>query len=546
MIAWRTYMPTLRHALLTTLLLATLSCSLFAGQTRQAYVMQLPDNWEITGQLPTHEFLVSLQGLANDGAPRLYFCYPKGYPYGYTKQLKEYFGKEYGFEFKELLNPEEALHTLRAHVKGYVVWDPSMRISLTIAFTVAGLERAVVVSPEQIPMVEREGLRKVEDFRGKFQGKTDFEVYTWALGQYWDRCSHKYLTYMGGVTGNAMQPGIADLGIYHKSFFTDLSCDPKDTLEYGLADKIMGMMKPLESFVFGWHSYAKDLEAHYITLISKHVLRQEGLNTWPNMSFTTQLPLTPGFKFKNHHNVLPGKKYIPEKKVYIACVQSDGLGLGAWLDSSRGVFPYTWETTDGNSLVTAPALFEYFYRTSTPNDYFIGALSGPNYMYPRAIPPEFLPKVIAINRDLMKKLDLRIWNIMERSHFGDRYQGNTNLPKSIVDAYYKGMPEAIGFVAGYGPQQTYDVRNKVPFLSYDYYLSAEIPVSNAVADLQELAVMNPKRPYFLVMHVREDSGINRVSSILKQLGPEFQVVPLDVLMKMAGDNPTFKTRYLEE
>src|ERR1035441_8065716 len=114
---------------------------------------------------------------------------------------------------------------------------------------------------------------------------------------------------MGGVAGNSMQPGIADLGIYHRSFFTDLSCDPRDTLEYALADKIMAQMKPMTSFVLGWHSYAKDLEAMYITLISKHVLRQEGLNTWPNMSFTTQLPLTPGFKFKNHHNIVPGKTY---------------------------------------------------------------------------------------------------------------------------------------------------------------------------------------------------------------------------------------------
>lgn len=508
--------------------------------------MQLPDNWEITGQLPTHAFLVSLQGLANSGAPRLYFYYPKGYPYGYTKQLGEYFEKAYGFDFKELIRPEDALHMFRRYVKGYVVWDPAMRTSLTVAFTVAGLQGAVVVHPDQIPMVEKEGLKKVEDFRGKFQGKTDVEIYTWALNQYWDRCSHKYLTYMGGVAGNAMQPGIADLGIYHKSFFTDLSCEPGDTLEYALADEIMGKMEPLTSFVFGWHSYAKDLEAHYITLISKHALRQEGLNTWPNMSFTTQLPLTPGFKFKNHHNIVPGKTYIPAKKVYIACVQSDGLGLGAWLDSARGSFPYTWETTDGNSLVNAPALFEYFYTTATPNDYFIGALSGPNYMYPRAIPTEYLPKVIAINRQLMKTLDLKIWNIMERSHFGDRYQGNTNLPKNIVDAYYKGMPEAIGFVAGYGPQQTYDVRNGVPFLSYDYYLSAQRPDEDAIADLKELAVMNPKRPYFLVMHVREDSGINRVSGILKQLGPEFEVVPLDILMKMAGESPTFKTRYLEE
>jgi len=516
------------------------------GAGRNAFFMHLPDNWEIRGQLPTHAFLVSLQGLANQGAPRLYFCYPENYPYGYTKDLKDYYGKAYGFHFKELLRPEDALHEFRDQVKGYVVWDTAVRTSLTVAFTAAGLRRAVVVSPDQIPMAEREGLNMVEDFRGRFEGKSDCEIYTWAYAQYWRLCSHQFLTYMGGVAGNSMQPGIADFGIYHRSFFTDLSCDPRDTLEYALADKIMGEMEPMRSFVLGWHSYAKDLEAMYITLISRHVLRQEGLNTWPNMSFTTQLPLTPGFKFRNRHNAVPGKRYIPEKKVYIACVQTDGLGLGAWLDPARGTFPYAWETTDGNSLVHAPALFEYFYVTATPNDYFIGALSGPSYMYPRAIPAGYLKGVIAMDRELMKSLDLKIYGIMDRTHFGDRYVRNTNIPKGIVDAYYEGLPEAIGFLFGYGPCHTNDARKGVPFLSYDYYLSAERPAQDAIADLKELAVMNPDRPYYLVMHVRETSGINRVSGILKQLGPEFEVVPLDILVKMAGENPTFRTRFLEE
>jgi hypothetical protein len=513
---------------------------------KTAYVITLGDNWDIHGELPTSAFLISLQGLVNQGAPRLYFIYPKKWPYGYTARLKEYYEKTYGFRFLTLNTPAEALQKFLDHVKGYVVWDTSMRTSLTVAFTVAGLRHAVVVSPDQIRMVQQVGLREVEDFRGRFQGKSDYEIYSWALHHYWDECSHEFLTYMGGVAGNSMQPGIADFGIYHRAFFTDLSCDPRDTLEYALADSIMGRMKPLTSFVLGWHSYAKDLEQQYITLISKHVLRQEGLNTWPNMSFTTQLQMTEGFTFRNHHNVVPGKTYTPEEKVYIACVQTDGLGLGAWLDPERGTFPYAWEVADGNSITLAPALFEYFYKKATPRDYFIGALSGPSYMYPWAVPPEYLPRVIAMDRELMKTLDLKIYGIMERTHGGDRYVGNTNLPKHIVDAYYNGLPEAIGFIFGYGPGHTFDLRNGVPFLSYDYYMSPGRPAEDVVADLKELAVMNPQRPYFLTMHVRESSGLGRVGDILKKLGPEFEVVPLDVLMKMAGERQTYKTRFLEQ
>ena len=58
-------------------------------------------------------------------------------------------------------------------------------------------------------------------------------------------------------------------------------------------------------------------------------------------------------------------------------------------------------------------------------------------------------------------------------------------------------------------------------------------------------MLNPQRPYYLLIHVRESSKLSRVGNILKQLGPDFEMVPLDVLVNMAGEEPTFKTRYFE-
>jgi len=63
----------------------------------------------------------------------------------------------------------------------------------------------------------------------------------------------------------------------------------------------------------------------------------------------------------------------------------------------------------------APAMMEYFYTQATPNDLFIGALSGPGYMYPKAIPKETLPEMIDMAYDLMKKLDLNVFEIMDYS-----------------------------------------------------------------------------------------------------------------------------------
>ena len=154
-----------------------------------------------------------------------------------------------------------------------------------------------------------------------------------------------------------MLPGIADYGISQGAFVTDLCTDPKRNAgEYALAKKILGKQKTL-SIVIGWHSYGKDRERDYVTLTSSLDLRVEGLNTLPDLSFTSKTPASPGFKFLNHHHVVPGKVYKPENKVYLSCIQTDGLGLGAWVRPGRGEIPYAWEVTI-NWLWMCPTVLE--------------------------------------------------------------------------------------------------------------------------------------------------------------------------------------------
>lgn len=508
----------------------------------QAYVMKIEDNWEIKGKLPEQAFLISLQGVSNTDGPNLYFIYPDNWPFTYTASVFDFYRNKRNYTFTELKTPEAALQALKSHVKGYVVWDTDVRTSLIVAFTVAGLEKAIVVSEALIPLAEKYGLKPVADFRGKFKGQSDAQIYSWAYEQYGKRCSKDFIVWLGGESGNVMKPAVADWGIYKKVFFNDLSCRVTDVEEYALAKKILGDMKPM-SMVMGWHSYGKDLEREFVTLTSSFGDRVEGLHTLPNLSFSSQIPVSAGFKFKNKNNLIPGKKYIPEKKVYVTCIQTDGIGLGAWLKPGRGDIPYGWECIM-SYVWMAPGMLEYFYSMATPNDYFLGCLSGPGYLYPKAVPPNLLPKLITLAQDEMKQLDLSVFEIMDYSE-GATVEGNTELPRRVVDAYYKGMPDAIGFVNGYAPAHTFTVQNGRPFISFDYYLSPERPEADAVADLRELAAVNAKRPYFLLVHVRESSDVKRVKGILDKLGSDFEVVPLDIFLKLAGEAPTYQERFLE-
>ncbi len=502
--------------------------------------MQMSEDWTIDGDLPTHALLLSLQGLANRNGPNLYFEYQPSWPWKITKPLRDFYERRHGYTFKPLSNVNEALELFSSAAKGYVVWDKTERTSLIVAFTVAGLDDVVVVSEELIPLVEQYGLKKVVDLRGDFTGMPDHEIYQIAMDRYWDRSSRDVVIWMGGAHGKRMEAGMADWGIYRKAFFTDLSNNPKHPEELALTNRIFTEQNP-QSFVMGWHSYAKDTEGQMTTLVSSYGLRMEGLNTLPNLSFNNQIPFTKDFKFKNNHNVAPDEVVIPEDKVYIALVQTDSIGIGAWTKPGRGSIPYAWQVSM-SWVDVAPASLQYFFEGAMPNDYFIAGLTGPSYMYPKPIPAKAFPVLMKEAKRQMKILDLRVMETMDYSE-GNRHVGNTELTKEVGDRYYENFPDAIGFINGYGSARTFDLRDDRALISYDYYLGLRRPTEEAIADLEELISLNKKRPYFMLVHVRESKSIEKTVEIFKGISEPVEVVPLDKFLKMAASKKTYRTRY---
>ncbi|MFZ9681821.1 MAG: GxGYxYP domain-containing protein [Cephaloticoccus sp.] len=463
-----------------------------------AYVMQMSDDWRIDGDLPAHALIISLQGLANRDAPRLYLDYGPKWPWQITKPVREFYERKHGIAFTPLATPADALGALARHAKGYVVWDKSVRTSLIVAFTVAGLEDAVIVSEDLIPLAEAHGLKLITDLRGEFTGMDDAQIYQIAYDRYWARCNHALVVWLGGHHGNILEPGMGDWAVRQRAFCTDLSNNPRHPEELALANRIYSELDP-NAFVMGWHSYGKDTEGQQVSLTSNHGLRMEGLNTLPNLSFNAQIPFSKGFTFENHHNVDPSNPPKPEPKVYIALAQTDSIGIGAWTKPGRGKLPYTWGVPM-SWVDFAPGVLEYFYQGATPNDHF-NSFAFPSYAYPKAVPAKHYPALQAEVRRMNRELDLRVMDIMDYSE-GNRHVGNTDLTKEVVDLVFAGYPDVLGFTNGYGAARTYAHRDGRALLSYEYYLSPTRPKEEIVADLEELIWLNPKRPYYLLIHVR--------------------------------------------
>jgi hypothetical protein len=507
-----------------------------------ATLIPLSENWRMDGDVPVHSLLLSLQGLANRESPQLYLEYPKNWQWEIVHPLRDFLARRHGVTWDRLDTnaADAALARFARHAKGAVVWDKAVRTSLIVAFTIAGVEDLVVVNEDLLPLAQKHGLPIKADLRGQFTGQPDHVIYQWAFDKYFARCSRDYYVVMGGHAGAEMQPGVADFGIQQRAFFSDLSANPKHPEELALLRTILSRQNPL-SVVLGWHSYAKDTEGQHTTLVGNYGLIMEGLHNLPNVSFTSQIPLTPDFKFTNNHNVAPDAKLRAENKVYLCAVATDSMGIGAWTKPGRGRIPYTWQVLM-NWVWMNPPVLQYFYEDKSPNDYFIGGLSGPGYMYPKAIPPDKFPGLMAVGRKLMDRLDLRVLEIMDYSE-GNRHVGNTDLPEELVSAYYREFPHVLGFINGYGTARTFDLRDGKPFISYDYYLDVNRPVDEAAADIEELIQMNPKRPYFLLLHVRESNTVEKVAAILDRLTEPTEVVPLDVFLKLAADKKTYRTNF---
>src|SRR5690606_9203646 len=114
----------------------------------------------------------------------------------FTGDIMDYYRQKKAFSFKKLNGFRQALETFKTDAKRYIVWDTNVRTSLIVSFTLAGLEDAIVVSEEFIPLMEELGLTQIEDFRGRFTGMSDVEIYRWAYAAYWDRCSKDFIVWM--------------------------------------------------------------------------------------------------------------------------------------------------------------------------------------------------------------------------------------------------------------------------------------------------------------------------------------------------------------
>ena len=139
----------------------------------------LADNWTLVSpDFQQSAMVIGLQGLVNRNGPKLYLTYPSDWAYTYTPEVMQYYASSRDLTFTTVPSYVDLLEQLVGYVKGYVVWDPTVRESLVVAYTAAGLHDAIVVPPSMVALAQSHGLPMVANFSSMFRGLTPTQIYT--------------------------------------------------------------------------------------------------------------------------------------------------------------------------------------------------------------------------------------------------------------------------------------------------------------------------------------------------------------------------------
>jgi hypothetical protein len=234
-----------------------------------------------------------------------------------------------------------------------------------------------------MPLTALLGTELREDLRGRFKSSTD--VYEWALTEVIPRCNRRFAHTPAGpdIDGRRVGMGpfhgfdyaVMNRGVVFNLTHLEAAADSFGTLVHGdktQADLYRRILAALEKPAF-FVGYGEPENAWFLLLGG---YGHSYLHWGDNLSFHSRVPAQKA-PLQQKKQFAP-ETVQPEKKYYVCFVTSEGdtmkgplsFFFGSWFDKRRGQVPMNWAIHP--AMAKFPAMLEYYYRTATDNDYFVG------------------------------------------------------------------------------------------------------------------------------------------------------------------------------
>jgi hypothetical protein len=384
----------------------------------------------------------TIQGVINRTHPRVYLLNasdPK--PAYWLRLFADAGGWLAGRRRVPVADLEALVRLAGPDLRGAVIWDPMVPASINVATTAAGVEDAVVLSPDLAHrLLPATGLKVLLDLRGKFTGSETGsrknDAYRWAIRTYLDtgRCSPRRLClYEDAFTRRAMGwLGYAvtrDWAIYNRAFVFDLSPWGDEAPEDDLGQRL-GLDK--ETYLQVLAATLRNSAGRQTTELTGFFVFNKYANAAPHKSRHEPVPtewesvwlMTPYNCYQNTvsfdcyneslHCQAPRmplaqtarRTHPPLKpKAYIAILMGDydsstplyDFMPDNWDDPGRGKLPFVW-AINPSLLETYPDIIAHLYATATPMDTFEPDACGAGYTNPNRVRPEYLPLYVDHNK----------------------------------------------------------------------------------------------------------------------------------------------------
>ncbi len=499
---------------------------------------------------PQMEFAMSvLQGIVNRTQPRLYLLHTR-----YARQDREWLDELVfeGYAYREV-TVGEVWATFRDEIRGAVVYDGSIMDEIgdyhsnqlnqtNVLLMIGALEDAVPLTAE---MAAKQGLPTVFDARGKWANQ--YEMMRWAYVELFPRMNHRILA--------TNYPGIFLITDYLVQFriFTFWFPEHRTMAEENLLRGILASTPPNTPIVgwwFDWMPNHKDPEHR----AADAVLEGPGLlhGSYFGKVLTpsheaTNLSVHSGVEVGPWRHKAPEVPEFDKTKVYYAHVISDGDNLGEalmlrtrdlqWDKPERGSFPMGWSFAPG-ATVMAPAVYNYYVRTATPNDLLVGGL-GIGYTFPSiylSAYPEHREQLYAaytrLTNEAMKWLDTScLWLFEGGLAEEDRYaQGSDGQLQGIFNGYGGGPDVGSVRTAPNGVVVFRSVTSSMWGTPRD-----EI-VDLMVKEIRQATASVPRPAFIWAWALNWAWSMEKLQEVQAQLGSEFVAVRPDVLAAMAREH----------
>lgn len=477
--------------------------------------------------------MVGLQGLLNRKQPRLLVLN--------RNNNGEQWPEAMGLRYKLENDPYRIIEKYKREIKGLIVYDPKVDATVNLATTLAGLEDALIVSPELAKILQDRPHRfkVIQDFNGMFTDK--YTAYDYAYKKLLPRCTKRMII---GLAPGAHHAHLRDLAVATKAmvvWFDPNHIDPeirakqKNGRDEEFINKFLKEYNAMSTYYLGWWPD----EGAGIYKSSKYGIPTIPADFFENMTVYASLPKELSIPS------VPAKPKL-ENKFYLALVFSDGDNLqycehalktsdNLWSSKLRGTFPMNW-TMSPPLLDAAPQMLNYYYKTASDNDCIVSGPSGLGYTDPQYWSKEPFERYVQLTDHYFRRTGFNIATIWNK------------LPTSFGKVYEQYGKSLIGITAQepLKDQPRIEVFNKrLPRILLAPRYDGDGPrhekiMREHILRWKESAGKNPNRPEFWASQpVAWEMGMRdtkkMIDGLKAEFGDELEIVRMDHLMMLHNE-----------